>query len=169
MVSVNSRQPSDGRVETESQHDLADRVRASLHAARVAYAEHVHADRVESWNRFLIKVPPQLPLEFEVAVSGDQFWITANSAVFYVQLSGFSDETEWVQESEQRLNALLRADLRIRVRNTWFWGNTGAIWVPAYSRPGTWSGDLLACRGIGKEFLFSRPWYELAEEVATAT
>jgi len=159
--------PVRGSSESEAQRQLTALLRDHLSTSRISFTEHVEHGSVECWTKFAVNAPPGVALVFKLSVGGDQFTVTANHASVIVEIADFgaAEEKQWIDRSMQIVDVLLRSDLRIRVRRTWFWGQTGAIWVPEDARDsGNWNGDLLACRGKGTEFCFARPWYERVED-----
>jgi len=148
--------------EAEPQGQLAARVRGLLRGAKVDFTELFEVfPPAGNPVTFHVKVPPKLSLNFAVSVGADQFDLVANHANVRLPLDYFDTADEWMKVSVESLDALLQTDLRIRV--SWI---GGAIWIPKSHHPdgGTWSGEGFTARGAGKEFVFPRPWYSIADD-----
>jgi len=156
--------------QTEPEGQLAARVRGLLRGAKVDFTElfTVFPPAATSVT-FHVKVAPGLSLNFEVSVGMEQFDLVANHANVRLPLDYFDTADEWVNVAAESLDALLHSDLRIRVSRFFriTWG--GAIWIPTAGHPdgGVWSGEGFAARGAGKEFVFPRPWYSIADDGPT--
>lgn len=145
---------------TETQRTCADGVRTLLKRLRVVHAERIETTNAEAWYCFEIKTSPESGLRVTIAVVGDVFVFQANGAELRRDLeSWWSDPSGWVAECLRVLQELLQTDLRIRLRRTLFGSTTGAVWVSNRDGDGGWSGDLVACRGRGREYSYPATWY----------
>ncbi len=152
------RRPPEGMI-TDSQRVLAERVRHRLTQAAAAFGEDLVSNRWEAWYIYHLEARASTKLKVEVRIGGDQFSIAANGADLRVELAGY-DVSSWIVGCLNILDALIKSDLRIRVRRGLLGRVTGAIWVPD-GVGGAWNGDLQACRGKGQESVFLKPWFEL--------
>jgi hypothetical protein len=148
---------------SEFQASVAERVRTLLNEASVQFTEDVVVvPGGEVMDSFVIATRSEIPLTVNFLVLDDQFNVLANGAEIHVYFAQRdpAKESQWVTRAINTVGILIRNDLRIRIRQTLFGRETGAVWVPAGTYTGGWAGDGAAARGKGREYIFPHPWFK---------
>ncbi|HSR40733.1 MAG TPA: hypothetical protein VLL48_01140 [Longimicrobiales bacterium] len=144
---------------TDEQRELLARVDRRLRERGAVSEIEVRGPAREPHGELRLLLPPERRLEVTIRIGTDGLELDADGAVLRVDRVDFGDDgPTWLDGCGALFRRLLAHDLTLRTRRTLTGRRVGAIHVPTGEEEGFWSGELLACLGLGRTRTVPRWW-----------
>lgn len=143
----------------DEQRKLLNEVDRRLRERGAVSEIEVRGPAREPHGELRLLLPPERRLEVTIRIGADALELDADGAVLRVDRVDFGDDgPTWLDACKALFRRLLAHDLTLRTRRTLTGRRVGAIHVPTGEGEGFWSGELLACLGLGRTRTVPRWW-----------